>query len=796
MLRSSSFWIVSVLLASIMPWARAADPPCPSQIAPAAPGAATPPAPAAAAAAVTPGAAPTAASSGAPAPGQRTNIVVTSDAGTYDVVSGNVALSGDVTARQGDREIRASELRYDAARGALRTDGHIDYQDPLVHVSGDGGSYSAAAGADFHAAQFSLKERAARGTAKEMSLAPDGVMRLKGVTFTTCPLEHEAWRLKASRIVLDTRDRIGTGHDAQVDFMGVPLMYLPWLSFPLSPERKSGFLFPGIGNTSTNGVQVSVPYYWNIAPNYDFTFEPIYYSKAGTDLGGEVRFLTAAQRGELDWNYLPYDRQFGASRSREHFTDLVELPADFRLDLSAENVSDTSYFEDFSKGPEGASTAFLERRATLSYRSEHWRVEGEAQQYQTIDDTLPQPDRPYARVPRLVVDTDYSIGPSQLLHYGFQSEVVDFKHSEEPDVLTTGWRTDVMPHVSLDLTGPGYFVRPAFAWRATYYDLNTLGPGQQQHSPARNLPIASLDTGLLFERMSGSHSQRKLTLEPRILYLDVPYRDQSQLPVFDTALPDLNPVQLFRTNRYVGADRVSDANQVSIALTSRLLDALSGRQFIAATLGETFYFESPRVTLPGEVPVTAKRSDLVAQIALTAFEDWSADIGVQWDPQNQRSERTLANLQYKPAINSVINLAYRYERFSSTEEDIGGLPQLVQQGFDQVELSAAWPIRNAWHVFAREVYSLRDPGVDHGTELERFAGVQYRSCCWRMRLGARRYVSNRDGSTSTGIWLQLELAGLAGVGSASDAFLTDEIRGYTPPGLLNIKAQGPLKGVW
>jgi LPS-assembly protein len=280
------------------------------------------------------------------------------------------------------------------------------------------------------------------------------------------------------------------------------------------------------------------------------------------------------------------------------------------------------------------------------------------------------------------------------------------------------------------------------------------------------------------------------------MYLEVPYRDQGQLPVFDTATPDLNPVQLFRTNRYVGVDRVSDANQVSLALTSRLLDALSGRQFIAATLGEIFYIETPRVTLPGELPITGKRSDLVAQIGLTAFEDWSANIGVQWDPQNQRSERTLANLQYKPAPNAVINLAYRYERFTSTEEDIGGVPQLVQQGFDQVELSVAWPIKREWAVFAREVYSLPAPGMDHGTELERFAGFEYRSCCWRVRLGARRYVSNHDGSTSTGVWLQLELAGLAGVGSASDAFLTDEIRGYTPPGLLNIKPQGALKGVW
>src|ERR1700741_2075101 len=271
MLRSSPFWIASAVL--IMPCARGADPPCPSQIALTAPGGAPAAAPAAA-----PGAAPGAAASGAPSgsapPAPHPNIELTSDAGTYDAASGNVALSGNVTARQGEREIRASELQYDATHGALRAGGHIDYQDPLVHVSGAGGTYSAVAGADFRDAQFSLKERAARGAARDMALTPDGVMRLKGVTFTTCPQHNDAWRLKADRIVLDTHERIGTAHDAQVDFMGVPLIYLPWLSFPLSPERKSGFLFPGIGNTSTNGVQLSVPYYWNIAPKYDLTLQP------------------------------------------------------------------------------------------------------------------------------------------------------------------------------------------------------------------------------------------------------------------------------------------------------------------------------------------------------------------------------------------------------------------------------------------------------------------------------------------------------------------------------------------
>ena len=769
--RSSALWTVIVSLSGALPAARADEPPCPTQVAPAGP------APAARAS--------------LPAPAPRAgNIEVSSDQALLGV-DGNATLEGNVVVREGEREIRADQIEYDSRDTSLRTTGSIDYRDPLVHVAGEGGSYSAMAGAEFRSARFELRQRAARGTAGALRLTPQGLIRLRAVSFTTCPADDESWQLKADRVTLDTRERLGTGRNARIDFKGVPLIYLPWVSFPLGSQRKSGFLFPGIGNTSYGGLQFSVPFYWNIAPNADLTFEPIDYSKNGVDLGGDFRLLTQRQRAELDWNYLPYDRAFHDSRSRVRVSDVVELPADFRFTMKAENVSDPFYFEHFAQGPEGTSTAFIERRATLSYRGEHWSVDGEAQQYQTIDYTLAVDDRPYARVPRIAVDAGYGFGPGELVHTGFESEVVDFQRPGGAAGVT-GWRADLTPAVSLDLTGPGYFVRPAVAWRATEYHLDNTAAGQPR-SPSRSLPIASFDTGLMFERDSGAREQHKLTLEPRVLYLDVPYRNQDALPVFDTALPDLNPVELFRANRYVGADRVSDANQVSVGVTSRLLDARDGSQFLAATFGESYYFQSPRVVLPGEAPLTGKHSDYVAQLAVSAFRHWSADAGVQWDPQDERSERTTINLQYKPAGDAVVNLAYRYERFRLVQELVQGVPKQVQQGFDQVELSGAWPIRRHWTVFARGVYSLRDH-----TPLERFGGFEYRACCWRIRLGARRFVNSHDPTAAqqTGVWLQLELAGLASVGSASDASLSEAIRGYTSPEASVSRNPGPLRGVW
>jgi LPS-assembly protein len=791
MLRWSPFRTAIVALGSMIPVAWGEEPLCPSQSAAAAAAGST--GVAALLAPATPG---SSAAGVKPAPDSK--IEVTADAVDADVAqnAGKATLKGNVEVRQGERVIHTNEAQLDRLNGSVATDSHVDYSDPLVQVSGTSGSYSASSGAEFTAAQFSLRQRPARGAAQQMQLTPQGVLRLKGVIFTTCPLRDESWHIKAESIVLDTRAKIGTARDAQIDFMGVPLMYLPWVSFPLSTERKSGFLFPTIGNMSYGGLELSLPYYWNIAPNVDFTFEPTEYSHAGPDLGGDLRFLTADQHGELDWNYLPYDKSFDGSRDRVRFLDVADLPDFWRLTLHAEEVSDPFYFEDFSQGPEGTSTAFLERSATFSYRDEHWRVDGEAQQYQTIDYTLSLDERPYARVPRIAASSDFTLGG--IFHYGFDSELVDFQRPGGT-LEVSGWRADVAPEVYLDLSGPGYFVRPAFAWRATQYELDYTLPGESR-SPSRTVPIASFDSGLKFERASGSHDQRRLTLEPRLLYLKVPYRDQQDLPVFDSALPDLlNPVELFRTNRFVGADRQSDADQLTVGVTSRLLDAQNGRQFIAATFGQTYSFEPPRVLLPGEVPGTEKRSNLVAQLALTAFEDWSAGVGVLWDPQTQGSEETQLNLQYKPAGNSVVNLAYRYERYT----------------FDQVEASGAWPIGRNWNVFARGIYSLSDheynleqvvqPGTpQNGVPvsvplvgfLERFAGFEYRACCWRARLGVRRYVSNHNGTQDTGVWLQLELGGLASVGSATDASLGQEIRGYVPPEGITNRNSGPLKGVW
>jgi LPS-assembly protein len=728
----------------------------------------------------------------------------------YNPVTGSGTLRGNVVLKQGLRIVKSDDADFESADNAVRVKGKVEYDDQLIHLTGSDGRYSTSGGASFSNAQFELLQRDGHGSAQLVDLTPAGILRLQDVSFSTCPLTEEVWQVHARTLTLDSGQHVGVARDASVDFKGIPILYLPWLSFPLDDERKTGFLFPSVGSNSRSGFEASAPWYWNIAPNEDLLLTPTYYTRRGIDIGGDARYMTDDQHGELIWHFLPYDAQATGEglnnhdRSFVHLTQTTDLPDDFRLSIDAANAGDSLYFQDFGQGPEGTSVAYLERTAALSYRDENWRLLAQVQQYQTLDaieKVLDPAERPYARVPQIVADSDFVVGPAGLLHYGFDSEVVNFDRG----IGVTGWRVDLRPDATLHFEGPGYFVRPGIAYEFTQYSLSDTTIGQSD-SPRRALPTASLDTGLIFERATGRDQRRTLTLEPRLEYVYTPYRDQDQLPVFDTALPDLNLVELFRTNRFVGIDRIGDANQVTAAVTSRLLETGSGQQFLSATLGQTYYFQPPRVQIPLE-PSTGLRSDMVAEVALTAYKNWSVNLGEQWDPQTSKSDRTIVELQFKPASDAVVNLAYRFQRDTPAEEQAqaaavsaaygqfyaseiaqGLTPTQAQlratalaQGYltpdslDQVEASAAWPILRNWNAYGRVVYAL-----DTHQMLERFAGFEYHGCCWGVRILGRRSLSNSTGRQDTGIFVQLELNGLASVGSEAGTFLGSAIRGYSP----------------
>lgn len=668
--------------------------------------------------------------------------------------NGDARLTGNVEVRQGEKSIRAQDVSYNSETGAMRAEGHVEYEDSLIRVQGDTGNFDGAGGASLGGARFELPSRPARGAAREISFNREGEVALDEVEYTTCPAGNEDWMLTARDIDLDIGNRNGTGRNVRLDFKGIPILYTPWISFPLGADRKSGFLFPDFGVSDRSGVEFAAPYYFNLAPNYDLTLTPRVLSDRGFQLDTEFRYLGEDTRGGVEAVYLPSDELRDRDRSFIHWRHVGDFGQRWRLLVDAANASDANYFEDFGQGSAGTSVIYVERDAELRYYGEHWDLLGQLQNHQIIDQAIPEEVRPYSRVPRLVARGLYEKGPLGLT-YALDGEAVYFPRDEG----VTGGRVDVEPGISWPVTGPGYYFVPRGAYRYTQYELGSV-PEPGDNNPSRSAPIGSIDAGMIFERPAGERAQRLLTFEPRVLYLYVPFRDQADLPVFDTALPDLNIVQLFRRNRYVGADRLSDSNQLSAGATARLIDVENGRQYLSATLGQAWYFDAPRVTLPAEPAVVREYSNLVGEIDLTAYQDWNLSLGIEWNPDATQSEKGELSIQYRPAPDRVMNAGYRFRR---------GL-------IEQADASIAWPVARRWNVYAGAVYSLRDE-----TLIEEFAGLEYGSCCWKLRAVYRQYVSSRTGERDSSIAVQLELSGLSNVGVPADAFLEGAIRGYSRP---------------
>ena len=678
-------------------------------------------------------------------------IIVEADAAQM-TRAGDALLEGRVILRQAGRELSADHVEYHKESGDFAMRGNVDYRDGTMHVHGVTGNYDPSQGATIGKASFELPARPARGIADTITVKSSSRTELSKVQFTTCPLGNNDWKLSASRIDLDTAGHSGNGRNVRLDFKGVPILFAPAVSFPIGNERKSGFLFPTAGHSTRSGIDIAAPYYFNLAPNFDLTETPRLLSYRGVQLASEFRYLTASQHGQVTVEYLPNDKLEGRDRAFAKWNHIADFAQGWRARVDVADASDSHYFEDFAYDSAGTSITYLERTAALEYLDPNWSLLAQLQNFQTIDQSIEPAGRPYSSVPRVVARGSWPRGWLGLT-YAVDAEVVDFMR----DQGVHGARLDVAPEIRLRLSRPGIYLTPALGWRYTRYSLKDRNPGEPDN-PERSAPIASLDTGLIFERSSGSRGQRIQTFEPRLLYVYVPFRDQTELPVFDTDLADRNLVELFRTNRYVGADRLSDANQLSVGMTTRLVETDSGRQFLSATLGQTYYFATPRVTLPDETPVSANTSDLIAQLALAAYKNWNINVGYQRSPDAPHTAKSEVALQYRPAGDSIVNIGYRFRR------------DLIEQS----DVSAIWPLAHGWHVFGRFVYSLRDK-----SSIERLGGFEYRSCCWKIRVLARDYVRNQDGERDRSIGLQLELNGLSSVGVPANAFLERSIRGYS-----------------
>lgn len=668
------------------------------------------------------------------------------------VRTGISVFSGDVEVRRGGRRVIADEARYDSSTQRLNVSGNVRYEDIKLSISGRLAAFDTVTDTgSFNDASFNLRDVSGRGSAARIGTPGDRTVVLDEVRYTTCPVGSDDWELIAPRITLDQEAGTGSGQGVRVEFKGVPILYAPFLSFPIDETRKSGILLPDVGTSDRSGTDISVPYYLNLAPNYDLTLTPRWLSKRGLQLKSDFRYLMPWGSGDLHLEYLPSDDRADRNRGLAYFEHLSDFGDGWRVIADVAHVSDDDYFEDLGSSLSGATQTHTERRLDLDYRGDTWTLLGRAQGFQTLDETIALENQPYEQLPQLLAAGKWDSGPFGL-DYGFRSELVNFQRTDG----VTGLRLDLEPTIGLSLGGPAYRLEPTVALRHTRYSLEEETAGQDPDA-SRTAPIFSVDGRMTFQRTAGKTGDVVQTLEPRVRYTHIPFRSQDSLPVFDSGDPDFNLVQLFRDNRFTGADRLGDTDQLSVGVTTRLYDSTNGRQFLTATIGQALYLSDRNVTLPGEPRGTSDASTLIAELEMGLWKSWNADLEYQWDPDESTIAKAAVRFQYRPDDQRVLNLAYRFR----------------DDALEQTDVSFAWPIGDAWRLVARWNYSVEDQQT-----LERFTGLEYSRCCWSARLVTRRFVSNREGDEESGIFAQIELKGLTSVGARADSLLEDGILGY------------------
>lgn len=629
-----------------------------------------------------------------------------------------------------------------------------------------------------YAPGLSRKQGASRGDAKGVVFEGPDRKRLKSARYTTCEIGEDDWYIKAKELELDDYTKTGTARNARVEFQGVPILYTPWINFSFLNQRKSGFLAPTWGTTSRSGFEFLVPFYWNIAPDMDATIGTRYLSKRGMQYQGEFRYLGENYQGTSNVEYLPSDTSSGENRYYAKFAHLHNFQNGWTAAYNLEKVSDDRYFSEMSTRIVTTSRVNLPQQAYVNYTDDVWNFNALVQKFQTLDGI----NYPLQRLPQLTLTANDDWGPFDVK---LLTQWANFDRNNDAlrtqatlgggtlDTLVTGKRLVAYPSISLPMARPYGYITPKLGLHHTSYQVDngeftlTDSNGQTSsgvyQSDSRNLPIFSVDSGLYFDRdvrvVKNRYTQ---TLEPRMYYVYIPYRDQSLLPVYDSSLSDLNMGSLFLENQFTGSDRINNANQLTMALTSRLISKTTGEQRLAITLGQRYYFADEKVYLPGSTPRSGDTSDIIGEITARLLNNWNIDIFGQYNTDRNVYVRNNISARYNPEPGKTLNIGYRY-----TEDRL-----------EQINLSGQWPLGKGFYGLGRWNYSLRE-----NQPIEGIAGLEYDAGCWQARTVMQR-VSTATADANYALYFQLELGGLASIGQNPLKLLNRAIPGYTSSSLI------------
>ncbi len=721
------------------------------------------------------------------------SLLIEAASGRFDGNTQEALITGSIDIRFADIWLQAEQGIYDKLAGIVELSGNIRLRQAGLSIGATSATVNTlSASSQLQNTSYVLHELAARGNAELLSFNnADKRLLITQGSYTVCEPGDDTWLLVGNQIELDQNTGRGTGRSIVLRVKNIPVFYTPYLSFPINDERSSGLLYPSVGSTREGGFDYAQPYYFNLAPNYDATLTPRLMSERGLMMSLEGRHLGSSSSNELQLSYLHDDAQYDtataglpgsesppqARRWQLNYLGSAAFTRQWsaRADFSA--ISDFDYYQDFGNtGLTDTTRSYLYRHGELDYHGQDLQLKASLQSFQQIDPSLSDLSKPYASLPRINLNYlgDFNNGPA----YALQAEYVYFDRQLNEALLTpaqidngllvTGQRFSLQPRLSWRWQSPGAYLAPELGYDYTAYQLEQQALGSPDRMD-RGIPGAELDAGLIFERPLTFRDQAfTQTLEPRLYYLYRGYDNQDTIPLFDTANLSSGYRQLFRDNRFSGRDRIGDANQLTLALSSRFLDS-DGLEKVRLSLGQILYFEDRRVSLmPAASTQQQSSSTFASEFSYQLNENWRLALFQEWDPHDRQFDSGSFQFRYQSDINQVLNFSYRYR-------DSVNIPGIIKQ----TDISALWPVSDSIGLIGRWNY-------DHTNKrnLEAIVGLEYSSCCWDLRLIARRWVDNTDLSgnfvrENNGFFLQFELEGLGNIlGNSIESLLGDSISGF------------------
>ena len=666
---------------------------------------------------------------------------------------GTFTLFGHAQVQRGAQQLQADRIIYDETSSTVEAEGSFRFDDPNMGISGSHGTlWLNEDRGEFFQTRFRIYDRHAHGKAKKTFLLEPGITKYKRATYTTCPDGSNNWRLSANTVTLDRNTGKGVAHNAQLRIKGVPILYTPYITFPIDDRRKTGFLIPSFGTSDNSGFELRTPFYLNLAPNYDATITPRHLEDRGTQLITDFRYLHRQQEGNIGIEYLHNDDITEDNRSRVTIRDETRFGRHLVTNINYDRVSDKEYLNDLGDSLSLASITHLQRSAQAQYTTSWWQLAVQVDDYQTVDRNIAQSDRPYQRLPR----TTFALA-SPFRPLGIETQLYSEFVRFDADEQVTADRVDLWPDISLPIRRSAFESIPKLGLRYTAYKLDNQSAGDPEN-PTRTTPFFSMDNIVYFERdLTIGSTKYTQTLEPRLFYLWVKGQNQEDIPLFDSSEPTFSYRELFEINRFNGADRMGDANQAALAVSSRFIDPDTGAEKFRAAIGQLFYFGNRNVTLENSEPENDNESDVVGEMELALSRSWNGKADMIWNTRDNVADRANARIQYTPGFRKIANLSYRY----------------IKSEQNQIDASILWPLTPSWHVLGRFYYDLRDT-----QKLETLAGFEYDSCCWGVRFVTRDYID--DANQENRIFLaQIVLKGLGSFGSNIESLLEDGILGWT-----------------